>query len=225
MEKCELIKIMIIGDYLIFRSGLKRLLESENGFKVESEIGDLSTASVELKRAKPDVVIINSREAESSDFKTFSTEECNNTPILILTHSTEIRTHQKYLLLGAKGVVTKEQSPEILFKAIKQICVNDLWFERRVIMETISKLIEEKKDLPQKLPSQKYAALTEREWEVLTCLCQGMKNKIIAENLFITETTVRHHLNSIFEKLNVKNRLALATLAFKDGVVGIPSEN
>ena len=54
-------------------------------------------------------------------------------------------------------------------------------------------------------------------------ICKGMKNKAIAEALFITETTVRHHLTSIFEKLNVKSRLSLAILAFNEGLVEVPA--
>ena len=91
--------------------------------------------------------------------------------------------------------------------------------------QTIERLIEEKNSEPEKVKSQKYASLTEREKEVLSQICKGMKNKAIAESLFITETTVRHHLTSIFEKLNVKSRLALAILAFNEGLVEVPSSN
>lgn len=100
----------------------------------------------------------------------------------------------------------------------------DLWFERKVLLTTISELVEERKNLPYNTHSQKYASLTDREWEVLKGVCQGMKNKNLADSLFIAETTVRHHLTTIFEKLNVKSRLALAILAFKDGVVEIQQD-
>lgn len=225
LEKGEVIKLMIVGDYLIFRNGLKRLLENEACFKVVCELGDLSTASVEINKNSPDIVIVNSTEAENSDFKTFFTECCDDIPVIVLTGSKEARTHQKYLLLGAGGVVTKEQSPEILFKAIKHVYKEDLWFERKVMLQTISKLVEEKQNMPAAVHSPKYTALTDREWEVLKGICKGMKNKTLAETLFISETTVRHHLTSIFEKLNVKSRLALAILAFNDGVVEVPKEN
>ncbi len=220
----EQIKIMIIGDYLIFRNGLKQLIESESGLKIVSDTVDLMTAPINLTRYSPDVVIIDSTEVENPNFKTFFSRSCDGIPVLILTHYKDLRTHQNYLLLGASGVVTKEQSPEILFKAIRHVCKEDLWFDRKVLLTTISELVEERKDMPYNKYSQKYAALTEREWEVLKGVCQGMKNKNLAESLFIAETTVRHHLTTIFNKLNVKSRLALAILAFKDGVVEIQQE-
>ncbi|MEP7037954.1 MAG: response regulator transcription factor [Acidobacteriota bacterium] len=225
MNKNGKINIMIIGDYLIFRHGLKRLLETEEQLQVKSDMEDLSAASLEIKNNKPDVIIINSTEVENSDFKDFNDNHCSDIPIIILTHSEDLLVHQKYLLLGASGVVTKRQSPEMLFKAIKHVNMEDLWFSRKVVLLTISKLIEEKKSAPEKAQAQKYSNLTQREWDVLNGICTGMKNKAIAENLFITETTVRHHLTSIFEKLNVKSRLALAILAFNDGIVEVPSEN
>jgi DNA-binding NarL/FixJ family response regulator len=118
--------------------------------------------------------------------------------------------------------VTKEQSSKVLFKAIKKVNAGDLWFRRDVMKQTIDQLIREK-DMPaNSVNSDKYALLTDREKEVLESICAGMKNKVIAESLFITETTVRHHLTSIFEKLNVKSRLALAILAFNEGFVEVP---
>lgn len=225
MENHDLIKIIIIGDYLIFRNGLKRLLETNPQFKVVGEMSGLTEAIQEVSKRKVDVIIINSTELADSDFNTSLTNHFHDIPILVLTHSIDIQTHQKYLLLGASGVVTKEQTPETLFKAIRQVHLNDLWFDRRIILQTIAKLLGEMKDIPQKLHSQKYVSLTNREWEVLHGVCKGMKNKALAESLFITETTVRHHLTSIFEKLNVKNRLALAILAYNDGVVEIADKN
>lgn len=91
--------------------------------------------------------------------------------------------------------------------------------------KTIERLIKEKHEAPEKIHSDKYALLTEREREVLANICKGKKNKEIAEALFITETTVRHHLTAIFEKLNVKSRLALAILAFNERLVEVPHKD
>ena len=224
MKIGDTIKMMVVGDYLIFRNGLRQLLETEPDFKVVGEAADLSTASQLMDTNSLDVVLVNSTEVDRSDASAFFANYGAATPIIVLTHYTDPQVHQKYLLLGASGIITKEQSPEVLFKAIKHVHMDDMWFERKVILNTISRLLEERKDLP-KMHSKKYNALTVREWEVLNGVCKGMKNRALAESLFITETTIRHHLTSIFEKLNVKSRLALAILAYNDGVVGVPDGN
>ena len=93
------------------------------------------------------------------------------------------------------------------------------------MVAAIQQLVKEKKSLPEKLFSYNCGVLTTREREVLSLICTGMKNKAVADSLFITETTVRHHLTSIFEKLKVTSRLELVVHAFNEKLVEIPNGN
>jgi DNA-binding NarL/FixJ family response regulator len=68
----------------------------------------------------------------------------------------------------------------------------------------------------------KIASLTDREREVIALICEGLQNKLIGERLFISETTVRHHLTSIFDKLGVTNRLELVIYAYRHGLAKLP---
>ncbi|MEZ5428793.1 MAG: response regulator transcription factor [Pyrinomonadaceae bacterium] len=225
MESNDKIKIMIVGDYLIFRNGLKMLIESRKDFKVIGEVSTLSEVEGAISKNRPYILIIDSNEIENGEFEKFLSTVCDGIPTLVLTNSKSAKTHQKFLLLGASGVVTKEQDPNVLFKAIERVNSDDLWFKREVMKNTIERLIKEKNEAPEEIHSDKFASLTDREKEVLTSICKGMKNKEIAESLFITETTVRHHLTSIFEKLNVKSRLNLAILAFNERLVDVPPKD
>ena len=216
------IKVTIVGDYLVFRNGLKMLLKANDEFRVVADVADLNEAQVSIINNRPDVLLVNAKATESQEFEEFLTEKGKTIPTLILTSSRETAKHEKYLMLGASGVVTKEQDSRVLFKAIKQVSKDDYWFRRDVLKSTIDRLLHEKREPATNASAAKYATLTEREKEVLLNICKGMKNKAIAEELFITETTVRHHLTSIFEKLNVKSRLSLAILAFNEGLVEVP---
>ena len=217
------IKVTLIGDYLVFRNGLKMLLDSRRDVKVVSDVSDLSEARQSIALNRPDIIVVNENEVEAPEFESFLMDDAAGIPTLILANSNNKEHHQKYLMQGASGVVTKEQKSEVLFKAIEQVSTDELWFQRDVMKSTIERLRKAKNDSSKDLRVDKYASLTVREREVLTNICKGMKNRAIAEDLFITETTVRHHLTSIFEKLNVKSRLALAILAFNEGLVEIPS--
>lgn len=223
MKKKTPIKITIVGDYLVFRNGLKLLLKANEDLRVIADVADVPEARLSISNQSPDVLIVNASETESEEFEEFLVEIGKAIPTLVLTNSKNKLKHEKYLLLGASGVVTKEQDSGILFKAIKQLNSNDYWFRRDVMKGTIEKLLIDKHNSENNVSRDKYATLTQREKEVLSNICKGMKNKAIAENLFITETTVRHHLTSIFEKLNVKSRLSLAILAFNEGLVEIPA--
>jgi len=224
MDEKKETKIMVIGDFLIFRNGLKLLLETEKNFKVCGEAADLSEAVTLINKTKPDIMLIDSSEIDNGNFDSFLSAQPYYTPILVLTNSRHVEKHQKYLMLGVDGLFSKEKNADALFKAIRQVSKGEIWFERKLMSETIKQLMNEKKSLPEKLYSYNCAVLTEREREVLMLICKGMKNKVIAENLFITETTVRHHLTSIFEKLNVNSRLELVVHAFNEKLVEIPFE-
>jgi DNA-binding NarL/FixJ family response regulator len=222
MDAKKEIKIIIIGDFLIFRSGLKLLLETETQFKVCGEAADLLEASTLITKIKPDILLIESAEIDNGNYESFLLSMRSEIPILILTNSRSVEKQQKYLMLGANGLFSKEKNAANLFKAIRQVSDGDIWFDRNLMNTTIKQLVNEKKSIPEKLYSYNCAVLSEREREVLMLICKGMKNKVIADNLFITETTVRHHLGSIFEKLNVSSRLELVVHAFNEKMVEIP---
>jgi DNA-binding NarL/FixJ family response regulator len=122
-------------------------------------------------------------------------------------------------------LVTKEENAAVLIKAIDTVNRGEMWFVRKLLDGTIKQLIGEKKSIPEEVYLYNRSILTAREREVLMLICQGMKNKVIAEKLFISETTVRHHLTSMFEKLKVNNRLELVVHAFKEKLIEIPVES
>jgi DNA-binding NarL/FixJ family response regulator len=225
MNGKKVIKIMIIGNFLIFRNGLKLLLETEKEFAVCDEAADLSEAANSICKIKPDLLLIESAEIDSGNFDVFLSSQTYRIPILVLTNSVNKEKQQKYLMLGVDGLFSKEKNAEALFKAIRQVSHGDIWFDRKLMGDTIKQLVSEKKSMPEKLYSYNCAVLSEREHEVLLLICRGMKNKVIADNLFIAETTVRHHLTSIFEKLKVSSRLELVVHAFNEKLVEIPFEN
>ncbi len=225
MDSMKEIKVMIIGDFLIFRNGLKLLIETEENIKVVGEAADFNEALSIIEQVKPDILLVESAEIDNSNFDNFNLPQPDITPVIVLTSSVNSEKQQKYLMLGVDGLVSKQQNADALFNAIRQVSDGDVYFDRKLMRETIKQIVNEKKSLPQRIYSYNCAILTDREQEVLILICQGLKNKAIADKLFITETTVRHHLTSIFEKLKVNSRLELVVHAFKEKLVAIPAED
>jgi DNA-binding NarL/FixJ family response regulator len=225
VETNGVIKIVVVGDFLIFRSGLKLLLECEESFAVIGEAADLREALTVISGTRPDIFLIDASAIDNGNLDSFQSSLPAQIPILALTSSRQSDHHQKYLELGINGIFSKEKEAEALFKAIRQVSTGDLWFQRKMLVSAVQQLVKEKKALPEKIFSYNCAALTSREREVLTLICRGMKNKAIADSLFITETTVRHHLTSIFEKLKVNSRLELVVHAYNEKLVEIPNGN
>lgn len=120
--------------------------------------------------------------------------------------------------LGAAGVIPKEKAAESLLKAIECVHGGETWLDR---IATASLLAELAHGRPSKAPTAdeaRVSTLTTREREVIGLVAEGLRNKDIAWRLRISEATVRHHLTSIFTKLAVSDRLALAVYAFRHGL-------
>jgi DNA-binding NarL/FixJ family response regulator len=130
-------------------------------------------------------------------------------------------THQKAARLGAMGVVLKEDAADLLLKAIQKVCQGEAWLDRLTLGNLLWQLSShDKGELdPQR---KKISSLTERERQVIVLIAEGLKNKQIAERLFISPTTVTHHLSSIYSKLGVTDRLELVVYAFANKLAKMP---
>jgi DNA-binding NarL/FixJ family response regulator len=115
----------------------------------------------------------------------------------------------------------KEQAPEILPKAIRTVHCGDSWIGRALSLAALAKL-SRKRAAAEKLDPEraKIASLTPREREVVRVVARGLNGARIAQELKISEATVRHHITSILSKLEVSSKLELAVYAFQHGLAG-----
>jgi DNA-binding NarL/FixJ family response regulator len=137
--------------------------------------------------------------------------------VIILTGVRDPEAHYRAFSLGACGLVMKEQASEVLLRAIEKVRNGEIWIERSMMTGVLQNL---KKPVTASTNPEaaKIATLTEREREVIALICEGLKNQQIADRLFITPGTVRNHLNSIFTKLDVADRLELAVYSYQNGL-------
>lgn len=215
------IKILLIGEYSIFRSGLRMLIETDANLRVIGEASQLDIAAQIISDDPPDLILVDLPEFGGKDH--FSFFQNLNIPILMLVGQYDIDVYQKCLKIGISGLILKEERADTLFKAIDKIHGGEIWFDRTIMGETIRQLVNEKQMLYDYPKAHVTNALTEREKQVVDLICKGMKNKDIADELFITETTVRHHLTSVFNKLEISSRLELVIYAFKNSLVTMPT--
>lgn len=217
------IRVLIIDDQLVVREGLRLLIEKQVGMKIGAMVKSRAEALEIVKREPFDLIILNLELGGSSAFSLIRElrEKAANARILALTDQRDSQTHQTAVQLGAMGVVLKEQAAELLIKAIEKVYLGEVWLDRLTLGNLLWQLTSRTKDAvdPEK---RKISTLTEREREVVTLIAQGLKNKQIAERLFISQTTVTHHLSSIYSKLNVSDRLELAVYAFANKLAKLP---
>jgi DNA-binding NarL/FixJ family response regulator len=212
------VRILLVDDHAIFRQGLRMLVESERGFKVVGEAHDRAGALPIAQSERPDVVLLD------LDFGTGSgldlipdlLSASPDSRILVLTGVRDTHARRRAFHLGAVGLVEKESAADVLHKAIWKVHSGEIWLDRAttasVFMELTARAVEPK---TVDADTAKIATLTARERQVIALIAEGLSNKDLALRLSISETTVRHHLTSIFAKLEVRDRLALLVYAHR----------
>ncbi len=213
------IRLIIIDDHVVVRAGLRMLLENCPGFEVVGEAGMLPQALEVAKSCDCDVILLD-LDLSGNDGCELIAPLLKLQPrahILILTGLRDPNLARRVTTLGARGIVLKEHASEALLKAIECVHRGELWMDRSLMASLISDLRRPPEPLDRE--TVKIESLTPRERDVIALIGEGLKNKEIAKRLFLSETTVRHHLTSIFAKLEVDDRLELVIYAYRHGLI------
>jgi two-component system nitrate/nitrite response regulator NarL len=218
------IRVVLIDDQQLFRIGIRALIDRGNGLTVVGDAGNRQDALLTVQSAQPDVILLDLMlQGESSlDCIPELMKVAENAKVLILTGLRDGELHRMAVRLGAKGLISKDAPVEVLSKAIEKVYAGEVWLDRSttaVMLEELCRRNEARKLSPEEL---KISTLSEREREVISAVGEGLKNKQIADHLFISDVTVRHHLTSIYGKLGVSDRLELVIYAYRHGLVPIP---
>ena len=218
-KDCVRIGILILSDNHITRSGLRRILESQEGFHVLGEGGLASPAVVEpLLRRRPDVILLDLDPNSVDPLGCIRVLEKlrHSAFVILLCDLGHWEMARKALVLGAAGIILKTQPPSVLIAGIHSLGRRDpeVRIQGRETVPT-GDLQYGKNSLyaPDGIDS-----LTGREREIVRLIASGLKNKEVANRLHISDITVRHHLTSIFTKLNVADRQNLLILAHEHGI-------
>jgi DNA-binding NarL/FixJ family response regulator len=212
------IRVLLIDDHQSFLWGMVKLIESDSpNMKVMGTASDIAEALAILEREHPDVILldIDLRGVNSLDSMPIL-RNATTAMVLILTGMRNPETHERAIMAGARGVVQKEASAEMILKAIKKVYEGEIWLDRATTARVFSKLLDHSNN--QVSPeAAKIATLTSREREIINVMTkQGRStNKQIAVHLNMSEHTLRNHLSSIYSKLEVQNRLELVMYAVK----------
>ena len=133
-----------------------------------------------------------------------------------------LEVQRRAILLGAMGLVSKQKAADTVIRAIEKVYAGEVWLDRAMIASILNDRVNPSVAPDQNVETLRIAKLTEREREVIRLIGEGIKNRQIAERMYISEATVRHHLTSIFAKLGVADRFELVIYAFQHGLAKLP---
>ena len=216
------IRVLIVDDHGIVRAGLRMLLESRPGIQVVAEATRCTEALNAAARELPDIIVLDlDLGAESGlDCLPGLLAAAATARVVVLTGVRDSALHRQAIRLGAMGLVLKEKAVDELLQAIEKVHAGEVWLESTMVASVLGEMTRTR-TLPAVDPeTAKLTSLTEREREVVTLVGQGLRNRQIAERLYISETTVRHHLTAIFAKLAVHDRLELVIYAYRHNFAG-----
>jgi two-component system, NarL family, nitrate/nitrite response regulator NarL len=220
----ESIRIIMVDRDRLVREGLRTLMLANPKLQLIADTDNGPESWVIANREQPDVILLalDLGTERGLDILPGLLMASPRSRVIVLTHLKDSEEHRRAMLLGAMGVVEKDLGSEIVFKAIEKVHAGEIWFDRSKmgsVLRDIQRDANRKKLDP---VATKIGSLSRREHEVIALISEGLKNKDIGERLFISETTVRHHLTSVFEKLEVSNRLELIIFAFSRGLASLP---
>lgn len=218
----ENIDVLVIDDQAVVRVGLRLLIEDTPGLCFAGEAHDMDTARAALAQQSPDVILLDLLTSDERALECLPelVQAAPNARVIMLTCCNEREMHHRAIALGARGLVLKTQPVDVLLKAIRRVYAGELWIERELMHTVIGQMMTQQNARDPE--AKKIATLTAREREIIAHIGAGLKNKQIAEKLFISETTVRHHLTSIFSKLDVCDRLELVIYAYQNKLACVP---
>lgn len=217
------IRIVLLDEHVLVRAGLRHILGDQHNMEIVGEAGSIRDGLELVSNLKPDIILLelNLSGQADSEFIPSLYKASAESRIILVTGSGDPRVLQKVVEDGVVGVVFKSQSPEVLVKAIEKVWAGEVWLERSLIANVLTRL---SRNQPVSQPDpelENFSRLSEREKEVVRLIGKGLKNKRISTELCISETTVRHHLTSIYNKLGVSDRLELLVYAHRYGLVAI----
>ncbi len=210
------LRVMVIDDHTLFRSGLSELLE-RRGIDVCAAVGDGEEGCRLAAEIEPDVVLLDLRMPELDGLSVLKRLAALDLDcaVVMLTTSSDERDLVRSLRSGARGYLLKDMEPEQLVDALTAV-VDGETVVAPEMTSVLAKVV--KGGAVESGQPGRFSSLTPREFEILRHLAEGQSNKEIARDLGITDGTVKLHVRSILRKLQVRSRVEAAVLAVEERI-------
>jgi DNA-binding NarL/FixJ family response regulator len=214
------IRLLVVDDEAMVRRGLRLVLEAEDDLQVVGEASDGYEAIEEARRLSPDVILMDIRMPRLDGVEACRRlVETSGARVVVLT-TFDLDEHLfEAVRAGASGFLLKASRPEDLVAAIRAAREGNALVEPRMTRRLLDEFARRPSSpAPGSVPGR-FSELTEREMEVLREVARGASNSEIGDRLYISETTVKTHVNHILAKLDVRDRIQAVVLAYESGLV------
>ncbi len=222
------IRLMLVDDHEIVRTGLKNFLESHSEFTVVAEAGNGTTAIETALEARPDIIVMDISMPEMDGLRATRQlkAEWPDATVLALTVHEDKYYFMEMLAAGVAGYLTKRAASEELVLAIKSVADGHIYLQpalARWLLEDYQRMLNEDETEQEKIdePAVGLNALSKREREVLELVAKGLSNQLIGKQLDLSPKTIARHRERIMNKLNLHSRTELVKFAIRTGLVDL----
>jgi len=222
MSGQEKIRLTLVEKHALTRGAFRALVDNWPDIEVVAEAASGRDALRLIAETGTDVVLLDlglSKDgSEALELLSDLRKESQPARVIVLADGEDISSRVRAVVMGAVGVVLRDQTVGTLKKAIEKVHAGEVWLERTLTADVLRELAGQPRASEPDPSLAKINSLSERERETVGCVCQGLSNREIGERLAISEATVRHHLTSIYNKLGLQNRLELVIFAYHNNL-------
>jgi DNA-binding NarL/FixJ family response regulator len=213
------ISVAIGDEYPVLLAGIRQFLLPCDDILVVAECVGFTELRTQAAHKRPQVIFLgcDSSMEELGERLHALLEQQADAKVILFTGNASMHFHEVALRSGAKGVLMKNSSPDRIATTIRKVSRGGLCFDSQLTERMLTSLVKRKAPEPTREKAG-ISALTGRENEIISRICEGMRNKEIASKLYISDATVAHHLTSIYRKLGLADRTELLLYAHHNGM-------
>ncbi len=214
-----MITVLIADDQALVRGGLRMILDAQDDLEVVGEAADGREALAALRELRPDVVLMDVRMPVLDGISATRAvvAEQLRSRVLVLTTFDHDEIVYDAMKAGASGFLLKTAPPAQLIEGVRTVAAGDALLGPTITRRLVESYVSRPR--PGEAASPQLEGLTDREREVLVLIARGLSNGEIAGRLFISEATVKTHVNHLFQKLDLSGRVQAVVLAYESGLV------
>ncbi len=210
------INVLIADDHALIREGIKQILELEEDIYVVGQANNGEETFELAEKLDPDIILLDINMPKTNGIEALRRfkDMGIKSKVIILTIHEDREYVLKTIKLGANGYMLKDSSANSLIEGIRRVAKGENY-----IQSSVADLVSASSDHTSVDKSiEQINSLTNREYEVLILIAEGLNNKDIAERLYISEKTVKNHVSNIFKKLDLNDRVQAAIFAYKNNI-------
>lgn len=209
------IRILLVDDHTLFRSGLKALLSRQADFEIVGEASDGLEGVKLAEQLKPDLVLLDLDMPVMNGTEALAQMLAANRelPVVMLTVSEDAEDLKEAFVLGARGYLVKNIDAEYLVNSVRQVVAGESVMSPEMTSKFVNGIRAKHLSLMPEVRPETVKSLTERERQILGCLAQGASNREMANLLNMSESTVKAHLQRIMRRFDFSSRVQAAVFA------------